>query len=107
MIIERFVLTIFTGSLSFECVSRIFDIYIIENEKIFFRAMLAIFKLQEKQIFMESDEAQVLRLLQYPTENKEFSKITGDKFIECCLGFNFSYKLIKSLDHQYQQREEE
>ena len=55
MYITDYIMTFFTGVLNFEQVSRIFDIYIFEGDKIIYRAALAIQKINEKELLREPD----------------------------------------------------
>lgn len=47
---SQWFMTIFSCSLPFECIIRIWDIFLVEGRKILYRIALAIFKLKEKEL---------------------------------------------------------
>lgn len=100
----EYIMTMFTSTLNFEQVSRIFDIMLAENEKILFRAALAIQKISKEQIMKVSgtgDHEALANILKRPMKyNREVATMSGDDFIKVCLSFRFSKDLITSLDKQ-------
>lgn len=79
---------------------RIFDIFIYENEKIIFRVALAILKFAEKIILSKVGYAEKFNALKNP---KSFLKVSPDTFIERCMKFKFSQKLIEKYHEEYEK----
>lgn len=86
----------FIDSLPFTYVARIFDIFLIEGPKILYRAALAILSLLEEKLLAAGDISVldgILRDLLHWIP----SLVTEDKFIQKCVSFRFSKKLIVKL----------
>ena len=101
--IKRFILSFFTEVLPISFCCRIFDIYLFENEKIIFRAILSIFKFIEPIIL---EKVQTIEDLSKINVNpvKFFPNLTSDLFIDQCLKFNFSQTLIGKLEFEFNSR---
>lgn len=55
-------MTIFSCSMSFPCIVRVWDIFMVEGRKILYRIALAIFKMTEKTI-LKSDMEGIFEVL--------------------------------------------
>ena len=103
MYMSKYIMTFFTGVLPISICCRIYDIFIFENEKIIFRAILAIFKFLEPLIL---DKANMGDIIQYVSQPGKFmTHVTQDAFIDQCLKFTFSQTLIGKLDFEYNSRQ--
>lgn len=96
--ITEYFITLYTGVLNFDICVRIFDIFVYENEKILFRAALAILKLLEKIILSDADYGIKFKALKMP---KLYINISPDAFIEKCMKFKFSQDLIEKYHDEY------
>lgn len=96
-------MTFFTGVLPISICCRIYDIFIFENEKIIFRAILTIFKYLESLILDKANMGDIIQYVSNP--GKYITQVSQDDFIEQCLKFNFSQTLIGKLDFEYSSRQ--
>lgn len=102
MYLLDFVMSLFTAVLPPEMCARIFDIYFFENDKILYRAMLAIMKILENLLLSKTLPQDIQGILKMPY--KYMGSIGQDRFIEICLSFTFSQTLITKLEYQYSMR---
>ena len=97
--LTEYFITLYSGILPFEIVARIFDIFIYENEKILYRAALAILSILEKHILDPGVEMKSkFSALKKP---KIHLKMTADEFITRCHSFKFSQRLIDDYARKY------
>lgn len=75
-------MTLFSASLPIECVLRIWDIYMVEDQKILHRIGLAILKLNQSAILKSEDMAGINETL------KDFyEKVDVEQLIKCAISF--------------------
>lgn len=102
MYLSKFIMPLFTSTLPTSFCARIFDIFFFENEKIIFRAMLAIMRSLEPQLMDKHRDEEVVPILSQPY--KHMNGMTADKFIDICHSFRFSHTLLTKLDYNYSMR---
>ena len=95
---SQWFMTIFSCSLSFPCIVRVWDIFMVEGRKILYRVALAIFKMTEKTI-LKSDMEGIFEVL------KEFQKtVNPEELIKVALEFTFPGSLIDKLEEDYKTK---
>ena len=88
-------MTIFTCTLPYACIVRIWDIFMVEGRKILYRISLAIFKLLEKEL-MKCEMEGVFELL------ANFQKdVDANELIKCALSFTFPGSLVDKLEKDF------
>lgn len=101
--ISKYITTFFASMLPISFCVRIFDIFIFENEKIIFRALLAIFKFLEPHLLQKKSLDGFIGTLS--ESGRYMVGVTPDQFIEQCLKFTFSQTELGKLDYEYSFRQ--
>ena len=95
---SQWFMTIFSCSMNFPCIVRVWDIFMVEGRKILYRIAPAIFKMTEKTI-VKSDMEGIFEVL------KEFQKsVDPEELIKTALSFTFPGALIDKLEEEYRTK---
>lgn len=102
MYMTKFVLTFFTSVLPISFCSRIFDIFLFENQKIIYKASLAVMKILEKTLLERTSIDHISAVISNPY--KFMNRMTQDQFIETCLTFTFSSTFLGKIEYEYDSK---
>ena len=102
MFMGKYIMTFFTQVLPLSICCRIYDIFVFENEKIVFRAMLAMFKMLEDILPLQTNAGDILQAVAEPMRYCPTMK--QDQFIDICHTFTFSQTLLGKLDYEFSSR---
>ena len=97
MYVSTWFISLFSRSLEFQIVLRIFDCFFLEGFKVIYRISLALLKLKENQ-FCKSRKGSSLPLLQKVTTN-----INEEELFKIAFGFNISRNYIEKLEAEYEK----
>lgn len=95
MYLSQWFMTVFALNFPFECIVRIWDIFMIEGRKTLYRVALAMFKINEKALLQQEVEG-IFSCMRSFQEN-----INPDQLIKVALSFKFSKKLIEKIEKEY------
>lgn len=88
-------MTVFSVSLPFNIIVRIWDIYLVEGAKILYRVALAILKLNQQKL-LQTDLPGTLEVL-----TTFYKTVNADELVKASLGFTFSIKKLRQLQKDY------
>lgn len=102
MYMPKYIYTFFASQLPLSFCCRIFDIFIFENEKIIFRALLAVFKTLEAELLSKKSMEEMHPMISEPS--KYMQGMHPDEFIATCLTFTFGANFLGKLEYEYNSK---
>ncbi|CBZ55726.1 TBC1 domain family, member 10C, related [Neospora caninum Liverpool] len=95
MYLSSWMMTLFSYNFSFDCVVKIWDVFLKDGEKMLFRTALAILKIKQEDLFAASFEAILEALKSTP------SQLDAEVLLETALNMKVHNSMLRELEEEY------
>ncbi|PFH37506.1 TBC domain-containing protein [Besnoitia besnoiti] len=95
MYLSGWMMTLFAYNFSFDCVVKIWDVFLNEGEKVLFRTALAILKIKQEELFTASFEAILEKLKSTP------GQLDADVLLKTALSMKVHNSMLRDLEKEY------